>query len=440
MNARPITSTRPRALLVALLSVCAFGALVLAPSAGATSTVVKERLALAARVAPLSQRLAPQIIGGQETSIEQVPWQVFVLVVAVENGSVIELGCGGSILSPTEVLTAAHCVTHEGTTIKYPASSVLVSSGTSNVSELVEGLVSPVGSQTVAVSNVRVHPYYSVSPIHDDNAVLTLNEPLNLSGPRAKAISLVPIGATPPGGTPLALSGFGKQNGAANAEPNWKLYSTTGLSAVSSDACRDLVDPESAVLLCASGPTSAGCQGDSGGPLTEGSPPVEVGTVDFGLFGCPTGSSAAFSNVAAPEVRDFIEGSETPPIAPRQTGPAVIKASGPPPVVLSPETCEAGAWSGSPSFTYTFQTEAGAPQVLQSGPSNVFTPPTSAVGAQIVCIVQAANAGGVATGRSGVLPALAADTRQPTGAISGLSCRGQSCCCRSPRPTPTRSL
>ena len=105
----------------------------------------------------------------------------------------------------------------------------------------------------------------------------------------------------------------------------------------------------------------------------------------------------------------------------------MIKAVGPPAVVLSPETCEAGRWSGSPSFTYTFQTESATPQVLQSGSSTTYTPPTSAVGSQIVCIVQASNAGGVATARSGTLPALAADTHQPSGAISGLSCHLQSC-------------
>ena len=83
------------------------------------------------------------------------------------------------------------------------------------------------------------------------------------------------------------------------------------------------------MLLCALGASSSTCQGDSGGPLTEGSPPVEVGIVDFGEQGCPADSAAGFTNVAAPEVRAFIEGSESPPVAARPTSPPVIRAVGP---------------------------------------------------------------------------------------------------------------
>ena len=242
------------------------------------------------------------------------------------------------------------------------------------MAEAVEQLKAPLDSQTVNVASLRTHPYYSVSPIRDDVAVLRLGEPLNLAGPGVKAIPLVATGATPAAGTALSLSGFGKQNGAPTAAPNWRLYSTA-LTAVGSDACRELVGTESAVTLCASGPASSACQGDSGGPLTEGSPAVEVATVDYGLAGCPAGASGAFANVAAPEVRAFIEGSEAPPVAPRQTAPAVIKVAGPPAVTFSPQTCEPGGWTGSPSFSYTFENEAATPQVFQSGFEQPLHPP-----------------------------------------------------------------
>ncbi len=423
MSARLTTSTT-RALLASLLALVTL-AIVQASPASATTTA-KERLALAASIAPPGHQVVPEIVGGQEASIEQFPWQVFVLVVSTEGGNLTEQACGGSILGPNEVLTAAHCVTHEGTTVRYPASAIVVVAGVSNVAEAVEQLKAPLDSQTVNVASLRTHPYYSVSPIRDDVAVLRLGEPLNLAAPAVKAIPLVATGATPAPGTALSLSGFGKQNGAPTAAPNWRLYSTA-LTAVGSDACRELVGTESAVTLCASGPASSACQGDSGGPLTEGSPPVEVATVDYGLAGCPAGASGAFANVAAPEVRAFIEGSEAPPAAARQTSPAVIKVAGPPAVTFSPQTCEPGGWTGSPSFSYTFENEAAPPQVFQSGSSNLFTPPASAAGSSIVCIVQASNPGGVSTTRSGTVPALGSDTTQPQSTISGLSCRGQSC-------------
>jgi len=370
--------------------------------------------------------LVPYIINGQEASISQFPWQVFVLT---EEGGGIFGSCGGSILNATHILTAAHCVDHEGTASPYEAKEIFVEAG---ASEVVLGVsVSPSTAQERAVKSFRTDPYYSVLPeIKDDVAVLELSEPLELSaGRNAQAISLVPSGATPTPGTTLSISGYGKEEGAEGEQhkPNGKLYSTT-LTAISSDACRELVATNSAVLLCAQSASSSTCKGDSGGPLTEGSPAVQVGIVDFGAKECPVGVPDVFTNLAAPEVRDFIEGSESPPVAARPTSPPVIKSiAGTMPVDFSPLTCEPGTWSESPSFTYTFQEENTSAQVLQSGPSNVFTPPSALVGVPLVCVVQASNPGGVSTSRSATTLAVAADTAAPSAKITALKCRLQTC-------------
>ena len=67
----------------------------------------------------------------------------------------------------------------------------------------------------------------------------------------------------------------------------------------------------------------------------------------------------------------------------------MIRSVGAAPVDYSPLTCEPGTWSGSPSFTYTFQVEDASLQVLQSGPSNVYAPPSNLIDLPLVCIVQA---------------------------------------------------
>jgi hypothetical protein len=367
--------------------------------------------------------LVPYIIDGQESSIAQYPWQVFILL---EQGEGKAATCGGSILDATHVLTAAHCVDHEGSTTSYPASDVFVEAG---ASEVVLGFgVSPITAQERSVKSFRTDPYYTVIPnIKDDVAVLELSEPFQLSSElHAQAISLVAPGATPAAGTTLSVSGYGRESSAEGAQPDGKLYSTT-LTAISSDACRNSVGVNSAVLLCAESSNSATCQGDSGGPLTEGSPAVQVGIVDFGPNGCPVGQPDGFSNVAAPEIQEFIKGNESPPVAARPTSPPVIKSVGPVPVALGPLTCEPGVWNGSPSFTYTFQAENGSSQVLQSGPGNVFTPPATLVGVPVVCIVQAGNSGGVTTFRSGTTPAIAGDTTPPASAIAALKCHLRAC-------------
>ena len=371
-------------------------------------------------------RLVPDIVGGQEASIAQFPWQVFVLL---EEGNG-ELGsCGGSILDATHVLTAAHCVDHEGTTRPYPAFDLTVIAGASEVL-LAGDEARPSSSQVVEVRKLRTHPYYTVLPnIEDDVAVLELATPLKLSEAKnTQAIPLVAPNATPVPGTTLSISGYGKEEGAEGPahEPDGKLHSTT-LTALSSDACRSSVGANSAVLLCAVSPDSATCQGDSGGPLTEGSPAVQVGIVDFGPKECPVGEPDGFTNIAAPEVRDFIEGSESPPVAPRPISPPAMRWFGASPVAFIPLTCEAGAWSGAPSLVYAFQVENASPQVLQSGQGNVFTPLGALVGSTVVCVVQATNPGGTSTGRSATTPAIAPDTTPPNVAIRALKCHLRSC-------------
>src|SRR6476659_5465352 len=90
-------------LAIAALSGCALG-LAVTSSAGA------------ARLQ--SGALVPYIVGGQESSISQFPWQVFVLL---ENEAEGKTGsCGGSILDASHIVTAAHCVDHEGTTTPFP--------------------------------------------------------------------------------------------------------------------------------------------------------------------------------------------------------------------------------------------------------------------------------------------------------------------------------
>ena len=208
------------ACIVALLLVC-LGA---RARAGAETFATGER-------APL----VPYVINGQEASISQFPWQVYVEGGPFkENGKTFAVSCGGSILDATHILTAAHCVDTEGTTIQHSAASFVVVSGMSNLKELAST------TQVMGVESIRTHPYYEAAPeIKDDVAVLALEAPLELSAAMdAEAIPLVPSGAIPAPGTTLGLSGYGKQNGAEGAQPDGKLYSTT-LTAISSDACRD---------------------------------------------------------------------------------------------------------------------------------------------------------------------------------------------------------
>jgi hypothetical protein len=336
------------------------------------------------------------IVGGNPVLITQAPWQV-----EIETGIPSKPGkalrCGGSILDSVHILTAAHCVLEPETNIRIPPKEVLVLAGTSN-------FISPDPTiQISGVTSIRVHPYYSnitgpTSPDPDDVALLELEKPLALSstpGTTADSIALVPPGSNAPEGTPVNLTGFGRQT--PNEPPNGQLYSlgmTVGFS-------RQCGGEDDALLVCASSPTGSVCKGDSGSGLTSvGSPFTLVGVTDTGEViahePCRNGALGGFANLAAPEIRSFIEGNENPPQAPRG-GHASCRLHEPP-IVGTSAICQPGIWNNNPTFTYMF-VDSKTGQILQSGESPNYQFAPTDMGRVISFEVLASNAGGTGIGR-----------------------------------------
>ncbi len=333
------------------------------------------------------------IVNGAPISIAQAPWQVDLRSLILSEGGGVEISCGGAILDETHILTAAHCVFDSSNSQRIPPTDMRVLAGMSNID------APEPGAQEVGVASVRVHPYYveepnsSSGPDQDDVAVLTLSESLVLSTGRTQAIGLAPLGSTLAEGTPVNLTGFGEQ--VANVNAAGPLY-TLGMSLSSSRQCGGASD---AVFLCASSASGSSCFGDSGSGLTEGPIPTLVGALSFGLtrpgHNCVGGELHGFANLAAPEIQDFIDGSEAPPKAPRGGGPTLGAA----PVVGAGLACQPGTWSGEPGFLYTF-IDANSGQVLQSSTSSTYVPGQGDMGRTILCQVQATNSGGTGADRS----------------------------------------
>jgi hypothetical protein len=365
-------------------------------------------VATPARAAPRK----PFVVGGTPIPIESAPYQVLIRLGA-------DLGCGGSVLDATHVLTAAHCVVVPGQTVPRPPSQLTVMAGFTDTTA-----PPPPGSQTVGVAEVRPHPFYEEATKTDDVAVLTLATALNLSGPRIKPIALAPVGGGPAPGAALGFSGYGAQ--VEGRLPDGKLYAAT-LTAITDDRCRpNIAVNASAGVQCVAGAAQAACFGDSGGPLTAGG--VQVAIASYApQAGCARGPSG-FADVTAPEVRAFIDGAPTIPVAPRQSEPALL-FSIIPPVHGSPMRCEPGTWANAPTLAYTFVDDAtGA--VLQSGSSKRFVPAAAHRGAPIACVVSASNAGGTATARTGTTAAVQPDLVPPNSALRSVRCRKRRCTVR----------
>ncbi len=313
--------------------------------------------------------------------------------------------CGGSIVRDmSHVLTAGHCVYDPNTGEQLPASDFTVVAGVSSISEkeIAEGAT----SQAEKVSAARAHPYYDYLPgadtgTPDDVAELELTAPLQPT--TAVGIVALPTASTLPAeGEDAVLSGFGEED-PANEEPDKNLYSLDEQLGFS----RQCGGEANAVFLCASSPGGTACSGDSGGALIGGSPQQQIGVVDtVALVGgqrCTHGALNGFANVTAPEILDFVEGSEAPPVAPRGGG-AVIRGFIEPGKSL---TCERGSWSGSPTYTYAFVNSADG-QVLQQGPAALYPLTSADIGRAILCEVSATNAGGTGIGRTPALPPIEA--------------------------------
>jgi Trypsin/IPT/TIG domain len=345
--------------------------------------------------------VSPAIVGGGGISITLAPWQVEVEeVIPLAEGGPMVFICGGSILATTKVVTAAHCVFNGSKQV--PAADIIVTAGTS---ELEEKPKPEREAEQVKVSGIRVHPGYAPNPgatedVPDDVAVLNLEQAL-VEGPSIRTIALAPAGASLPEGTAVKVAGFGEEN--PPTEPDGTLNSIA-MSLVFSNECGGKAD---AVFLCGRAASGSVCFGDSGSGLTiPGSPampgvlakPVTlVGVTDTVEDKCAPDALSGFANVTAPEIRDFIDGDETPPPAPRADG-AASTISGTAEVGHS-LTCAPGGWSGSPSFTYTFSNSADD-EALQKGSSSTYALSGADVGRTIFCQVAAANAGGTGAFRT----------------------------------------
>lgn len=342
---------------------------------------------------PAAARRAPRIVGGSRVPITAVPWQVAVWSYTDGAGG----DCGGTIIDRLTIVTAAHCVdTSVAGADPFTGGGVGVLAGVQYLGEAAQPGEQP---QARIAVKIRIHPSWR-GQVHagGDLAVLTLNEPLVLDGTTARA-ALLPAPRASDNGDPLPVgidaiaSGFGNLSGTTPTDGF--LYQTV-LKTVTPIACGS-AGADNATTLCATSPSSLVCSGDSGGPLVQGTPsgPVLIGVTSNGPTDCTPGTWAAFADLTVPEHRLFLDGNDAPPLAPRQTAPIEVhwpNASR----LRSGEkiTCKGGAWTGAPGLKWYVVRSDGAVVATGTGPELVYEAGSVDVGARLICVAFASNAGG----------------------------------------------
>ncbi|NXG42804.1 KLK14 protein, partial [Psilopogon haemacephalus] len=212
-----------------------------------------------------------RIIGGVPCSITSRPFQVAI----VKRGQIL---CGGSLVHPQWVLTAAHC--------KQPIRSLRVLVGTDTLRE---------GSgQVRRIQKLQLHPRYDPRRNDNDFMLLRLDNPARL-GPSTKVLNLPTACPTP--GTRCSVSGWGTTRSPGAKLPQ-KLQCASIETFSRSQCSRAYGSHITPNMFCAGVPQGGidSCQGDSGGPLVCNG--VLQGVVSWGMAVCGRrGQPGVYSNV-----------------------------------------------------------------------------------------------------------------------------------------------
>jgi len=245
-----------------------------------------------------------RIVGGSVTGIETVPWQVALVLDARFPGNDLQRQfCGGSLIAPQIVQTAAHCVGGD------PDDFGLTDMDTNDL-DVVAGrtTLSSSTGQRLNVAGIAVDARYDAGSGAFDAAWLSLT-----GAPAAPAATIKIAG---PGeaslwapGAMTFVSGWGTTSEGGSRSDTLKVAITPIIDDPTCDSLGGVYASFSAVSMVCAGVLSGGtdsCSGDSGGPLAApgfvGSAPVSrlVGAVSFGDGCARPNAPGVYTRIAGP--------------------------------------------------------------------------------------------------------------------------------------------
>jgi secreted trypsin-like serine protease len=254
-----------------------------------SATLAVVLIAVSAPAARAADR--PEVLGGTVAAQGALPSMANVSALFSDGSGET---CSGTVVAPTLILTAAHCVESLTTGVAYQAAAFRVTTGLSNVNASRGGWLS-------AVTHIYVNPSFHIGSESGDAALLQLKTPTDAPPVAlADAAQAAQLGA----GTTGILAGWGQTSATADGELSLLHYAQeTVLGAPAcSAAWGQSYNP--ATELCAldlPADTAGACHGDSGGPLltnVDGTT-MELGVTIFVGENCATTMPTVYTSVAA---------------------------------------------------------------------------------------------------------------------------------------------
>jgi secreted trypsin-like serine protease len=209
------------------------------------------------------------VVGGAPVS--DGSWPSIVALVPTGGPPELTTFCGGTLIAPTVVLTAAHCVLDAAGAPTPPGHIEAVTGA--------ENLLAP--ADRIAVAEVRIHPGYIVEGDAPDAALLILSRPA-----AAPVAAYAAPGQDADVERPGSMAGWGEQGEGSHKYPSRLVAAPVTIFAGA--RCREMLGAAFHLgeTLCA-GRLEGGvdtCAGDSGGPLRDATG-LLVGITSWGV-GC----------------------------------------------------------------------------------------------------------------------------------------------------------
>jgi len=218
------------------------------------------------------KKASARIVGGENAPYDAYPWFARL---TDRNGN--WAGCGGMLVAPQYVLTAAHCVAPN-------------TSWSANVAAVQIGAVCPTSStncgqpvQQINVERIIAHPDYNTQTLNNDYALVKLVSRANATPVEMDQGQYVDNYQN--NKRNLYSIGFGALSSGGSTPSQLKHVELAHIPRTECNGANAYNGEITENMMCAADPGQDSCQGDSGGPLYDADNKVLVGVVSWG-YGC----------------------------------------------------------------------------------------------------------------------------------------------------------